>query len=236
MRGIESIRARIENAQAQNMAEIRQNSDFRPPLAKKIVLALDTAATAAAPYLINIPFDAFYVAGATDAVTSVNLNLGSDSSNTDYGSFPIKASDSAYLKQTVKGANLTWTAQAGKTLTLVLFLGVDFKSGSYLNQFVGSTSIILGTSVATGTLGSLGTGATVTVTNAAAIALCPTNLTRADLMLYTDQAIWIGDASVAVGRGIPIAAGATFSWQNTGPLYAIAAGANATVTGFESRN
>lgn len=232
----ETVSQRIQDAQAQNIADIRQNSDFRPPLAKKIILPLTTAATAANPYLINIPFDAFYVAGATDAVTSVNLNLGSDPSNTDYGSFPIRASDSAKLGRTIKGANLTWSAQSGKTLTLILFLGVDFKSGSYLNQFVGSTSIINGTSVVTGTLGAGGASNSVTVTNAAAVQLCPSNLVRADLVFYTDQEIWIGDAAVAVNRGTKIAAGSNFSFANTGTLYAIATGAAATVSGMELNN
>lgn len=232
----ETVNQRIDDALAQNKADIRRNSDLRPRLALPVVIALDTARDWRNPYQINTPFDGFYVAGATDAVTTVSMTLGTDSSNADKNTFPLKASDAAKLSSPVKGALLTWSAQTGKTITIVFFLGIDFKSGSYLNQFVGSTSIINGTSVVTGTLAAGGASASVTVTNAAAVQLCPINLVRAELVFYTDQSIWIGDAAVAVGRGVLINAGERFSFQNTGALYAIAVGANATVTGMELKN
>lgn len=232
----ETINQRIDDANAQNKADIRRNSDLRPRLALPVVLALDTARDWRNPYIISTPFDSFYVAGATDAVTTVSVTLGSDSSNSDKNSFPIKASDSAKFGSPVKGCLLTWTAQAGKTITVVFFLGIDFKSGSYLNQFVGQTSIINGTGVNTGTLGAAGNQATLPVTNAAAVQLCPINLVRASFNFYTDQKIWVGDAAVAVGRGVPVAAGGIFQFSNTGALYAIADAAAANVTGMEEHN
>lgn len=226
----------IRQINLQSDAQIRRSSDLRPRMNLRLALALDTAATAQNPFVINNPFNGFFVEGATDATTQVNISLGSADGYATDNPIGLRVNAAAHFDTEVKSAYLTWTAQAGKILTINFFMGIDFRPGSTVQSFTGAVSIINGASVVTGVLGVGGASNSLTVTNAAAVQLCQTNLSRGEFDFYTDQAIWIGDVNVAVNRGILIPANSNFTFSNTGTLYAIAAGANATVSGMEQRN
>jgi len=229
----------IRDINVQQTAEIRRSSDLRPRMALRMILPLDIAATATAwgsnpPWIVRTPFDGFHVEGATDASTQVNMSLGDQALGYQTDNYlALKVNDSGKFSIEQKGCLLTWSAQPGKVLTIVFFLGLDFHSGSLINSFTGSVSVVSGSSAVTNALH--GSVSSITVTTSAT-QLCDTNLTRAEFDFYTDGEIWIGDSSVAVGRGIKISANTNFTWNNSAPLYAITAAGTATVSGIEQRN
>lgn len=236
-----SIQDRINDINVQNQAETRRSSDLRPRMALRLTIQLDTAATAQNPFIIPNPFNGVYVEAAyasstptvADSTVNVQLGLGGlDKYVTDnYTSLFLNASFKA--DTTVKQAVLTWSAQAGKVIVLVFYLGIDFRPGSQVSIINGSISIIGGSAIATGTLGSGANQNNLSVTNAAAVQLCAVNASRKSFNFYTTSDIWVGDSSVAVNRGTKIFAGSQFFYQNTGTLYAIADVATSTVSGSE---
>jgi hypothetical protein len=231
-----SINARITNKDADEKANILRSSEQRPKMALRLTIPLDVAATAENPMLISQPFDGFYVEGATDAVTQVNLAMGAADRYATDNFVGLRINASAYYSQQIRGAYLTWSAQAAKIITIVFFLGVDYRPGSTVNSFTGTVSLIGGASTVTGVLGSAGNQASLTVTSATAVQLCQQNLSRGEFNFYTSADIWVGDSAVAVNRGILYTGGTNWSFANTGTLYAIAAAGNATVSGMEQRN
>jgi len=224
----------IQALNLNNNAQIRRSSDLRPRQALRLILALDVAATVQNPFVLSNPFDGCFVSGATDASTTVQMSIGSADGYATDNPIPLTVNSSAKFDTTIKGGYLTWTAQPGKILTLIVLMGIDFRPGSFVTSFNGAVSVIGGTSVLTGTM--QGSVASIAVTSASAVKILPQNLSRGEFDLYTDNDIWIGDASVAVGRGILIPAGSNFTFANTGSLYAIAAAGTANVTGMEQSN
>lgn len=236
-----SIQDRINEINVQNQAETRRSSDLRPRMALRLTLQLDVAATANNPFVIPNPFNGVYVEAAyaastptvSDSTVNVQLGLGGlDKFVTDnYTSLFVNASFKT--DNTVKQAVLTWPAQAGKVIVLVFYLGIDFRPGSQVAIINGSISIIGGSAIATGTLGSGANQASLTVTNASAVQLCAVNASRKAFNFYTSADIWVGDSSVAVNRGTKITAGSSWQFSNTGALYAIADVVSSTVSGSE---
>lgn len=231
-----SINARITDADARAKAGTIRSVEQRPRMNLRLVIPLDVAATAQNPYVVAGPVTGFFVEGASDATTQVNMSLATFDGYATDNAVGLRINASGNFNSEVGAVYLTWAAQAGKILTINFFYGVDFRPGSTVQSFNGAVSIVNGVSVVTGVLGVGGASSSLTVTNAAAVQLCQVNLSRGEFDFYTDQDIWLGDASVAVNRGIKISAGSNFTWSNTGILYAIAAGADATVSGMEQRN
>lgn len=222
---------------AREIGEIQRSSDLRPKIVMKVDLDLGTARDASNPYVVSQPFNGVWMAVAPSNSIQVQMSIGGvDKYNTD-NSILLFRNSSFYSKNEVKQAVLTWAAQtfsgSSARVTLYFFVGVDFRPGSTISELSGSISLNAGNTLATGTLGGAGTAASVLVTAGLPTIIAPINLNRGTFNFYTDQAIWVGDNNVAVGRGIPVAAGQVFKVSNTAAIYATASGANATVTGFE---
>lgn len=230
-----SINRRISESDAQSKANIIRSSEQRPKMALRLVLPLDVAATAENPKLISQPFNGYYVEDAgTDAGAVVRLAYGGIDKYATDNYTSLGKNDSAYSTEEIKQATLQWTAQAGKTLTLIFFLGVDFRPGSLLSQIEGGVSIIEGSAMSQAMLGSAGNASTVSVTTTATMIL-PADNDRKLATLQTDAPIQLGNSAVVATpgseTGLTINPG-QFQIRNTGAVYAIVAGGTANITGI----
>lgn len=235
----ESIRNLIKTYDNQQIAEIRRSSDQRPRVSLRLQVDLSTARTVNNPYIVNAPFNSFYVesglsAGVSSVAPIANIHFGDSTENYNMGqSTTIDVKSTGYFDTTQKGCALTWAAQANASLVIVFFIGARFDPGRKIVTLSAPVSITGGANIFTATLGALGTSASLAVTNAAAVQLCPINLNRTAFNFFTSQRIWVGDSAVAASRGTRVEPNSIFVHDNTGALWAIADAAAATVTGSE---
>ncbi|MGE4109034.1 MAG: hypothetical protein AB7F66_17685 [Bacteriovoracia bacterium] len=220
-----TTRKEISDAkQLDRAADIRRRSDERPASMQRIVLTADQLATAASegnPYKIPFPFNSFHVESATDQTVEVRLSPDDQSVRSIANYKTLKLNDSGVFTEVLSGGYLTWAAQAGKTMTIVFFVDVDWRSGSQLSLTAGGISISDGSAVAT---------SVVTLAAAAATVLFAADSTRKLGTWINDTGItqYIGPATVtATGatKGMPVAPGAVIEWRNTAALYAFNTGA-----------
>ena len=232
--GDKTLGSIIRGMNLQEEAQIRRSSDLRPKISMKLTIDLGVLRTAANPLVVSQPFNGFLVQSATDANTAAQMSLGGlDTYNTD-NSFDLGTNASAYSETEIKQAVITNAQQVGKTITIIFFVGVDFRPGSFLSELTGAISVISGSTFTTGNMGAGGADPSIVVT-VAATQLLASNGNRSCFTGYTDAAIWIGDFNVAVGRGVFVAGGTSFKISNTGPVYAITPAGVANVTGVEEQ-
>ena len=131
-------------------------------------------------------------------------------------SLQTKLHDSWINEFPVAEAYLDWSAQAGKTMTIVFFLESEYRSGSQISVTGGGVSLVDGSTI---------TGPTrVTLSAATAGIIAPADSLRKVATLYNDSGadIFIGDSTVTnagATKGIPFPNGTILYWKNTGNLY-----------------
>lgn len=195
-------------------ARIFEGATQRPFSIQLVTLDLSTAILPTRPYKIGFPFKSFYVQNATDVYANVNVKVQMQDSI--QSSFPTKLNDSWVNEFPVAEAYLDWSAQAGKTMTIVFFLESEYRSGSQISVTGGGVSIVDGSTI---------TGPTrVTLSAAAAGIIAPADPLRKVASIYNDTGsdVFIGDSTVTntgATKGIPLANGDVLAWRNTGVLY-----------------
>jgi len=230
-----SIGRVINNINVNEQAQIRRSSDLRPKLQFVVTLDLSVGRDASNPYIVSQPFNGIYVQVATSTVTQVNMSIGGTDKYATDNAFKLLPNASFYSEEEVKQCLLTWFAQPGAFMSIVFFIGIDFRPGSILTQISGFVTQSEGSNTVTGSLGATGITGAVTVASGSATQICPANPTRGCIDFYTDQSIWVGDNGVnAAGKiGTFIAGGKNFKFKNQGPLWAVADSTTATVSGCE---
>lgn len=211
----------LENASDISRANVFEGNTQKPFEVQAMTIALDTAADTNNPFKVSFPFKSVYVSAATDVLTTVNLKPNSRDSY--QSSIPMYLKDSYILAQPCASGFLDWSAQAGKTITLLFFVSSEFRSGSQISVTGGGVSVVEGS-------------ATVS-SQVTLVALTPTLVLSADssrkissIQNNTGAAVWFGTSvvsSTGANQGYRVSAGGTFYWRNTGLLYAysIAGGA-----------
>ena len=223
----------IDNSIQRQDALIRKNSDARARLTWRVVIPLDTASTGANPLHISDPFTGYYIENATSTSTAVKVSLTSNEDININNYVTVSQKDSFYSEEPVRGCYLTWAQQTGQTMTIVFFLGPDFRPGSFLTTFAGGVVVTTGASMTPNACVAVATGA-ATLIAAALSTNKKTTITNLDLA----NTVWIsgtsgvvsGTGAVVAGTtlvGIPIPPGASYEWTNTGAIYGSAD--NATV-------
>lgn len=204
----------VERNRELGQAYIQQNAIQRPQTVQKIVLALDAAKSADLPYEINFPFRSVFVEDASDSSTRIFMRPNTREDVQSF--FALGRKDSWSVDQPISKAFLHWDAQAGKSITLVLFTEAEFKSGTQISATSGGVAIVNGSSIAQSN--------NTTYTINATFLLLPSDLDRkvATIGNYTDQSLFLGGASVddSANKGIELVPGATIEWRNTAALYA----------------
>lgn len=199
------------------LAKAKSDAPFR---LVPITIALDTAQTIQNPKPISFPFTSVMVTAVTDQ--TVQINLRPDTQDSFQGDFPLGQKDVVSFDQPVTRAFLSWSAQPGKSITLLFGVGIDFKSGTLVSVQSGGVNVSDGSAISAATKTTLSAGV--------AAAIAPQNLSRkcATLQNKTGASIFIaGDATVTDDTGavpgIEYGPGERIYHRNTGALYAYSA-------------
>lgn len=185
-------------------------------LIRTLTLPLDTAKLSGDPFRVGFPFKSLYVISATDPSTTVNMRLGTRDSSED--SFPLSQESTFELPYPVKEAYIDWSAQAGKTITILFSIKGTFKSNKIASITSGGVLITEGTALTTQTGGTIPVVATQ---------LFAQDSSRKLMVIQNQDSIdmWIGDAAVTTDTGtkpgIKIEAGGSYEWKSTAACYVI---------------
>ena len=210
---LDAAKALLERASELSQAQIIEGSTQRPFEMQSITLDLTTARSVNDPFKIGFPYASLFVRSTTDSTVSVSFKPGSR--DEFQSAVSIKQNDSMHFDRQMSEGYLYWTAQSGKSITIVFFVTARFQSGSQLVINAG------GISIADGDTMSLNS---VNLSAATAAAIAPALSTRrvATLQNQTGADLWVGDSTVTnsgATQGIKIADGATFYWRNLAALY-----------------
>jgi hypothetical protein len=208
----------LDRAGELGQAQILEGSTQAPLSIIPLTLALDTARLSSDPYKIGFPFKSIYVSAATDATTSVNFKPVTR--DEVQGAIPLTLKDAHSFQKMINQGFLYWSAQPGKTITLMLLVDSEFRSGSQINLTAGGVSV---------TEGSSSTLVSVNLSAATAAIIVPQNVSRfaSTIQNQTGGDLWIGDSTVTnagATQGIKIANGDSVNWRNTGALYGYSVG------------
>jgi len=229
---MDELQSIIQSRKSESVAGLQNAAQSRRKIVYVRTYDLTTAKLVTAPEILDFNFQSFWVVDASDSSTSVSLVANPQREGLLNDAVTLKNNLFLDLKYPIAGAQLYWSAQSGKTITIAFFTEGEVKPGSLVSAISGGVARIDGSSFTSAGLGSGGASASVIVASGAGTMILKADTSRKCATVYTDQAIWIGDSSVAVGtRGIPVAAGSTFEWRNLGALYACAVGVTATITG-----
>ena len=216
------LEARLEarKSNAREFAEQRQSILGGDQHAQLYTVDLSTAATESNPFEISFPFKSLWVYSATDTDANANLHLHSKKIPNIRHGIPIKKNWSANFPATVATAYLTFAAQTGKYLYIVVQRGGSIDPGLTISQNSG------GVTISEGSAASLRTSTGLTLTGGAASIISPADTSRNTETLenHTGATLYLGDANVTgpagAYPGITFAPGDKFVWKNTAALYA----------------
>src|SRR5689334_6655638 len=125
----------IDAINTRQSAEVRRSSDQRPRLTYRLSIPLDVASTATNPLVISNPFNGVYL----EQSSGVNNQLficpgGNVDEYTTRNPVLLQLNSSFYSPEEIKGCVLLWAAQPNQIVTLVFFLGIDFRPGGSIVQ------------------------------------------------------------------------------------------------------
>jgi len=202
--------------------------DLRPRKIAKYVIDLSTARDASSPFEINEAFDAFFVEAATDNNTLCSMILTSGFSDATRNPMVLKKNSEAEFSEPTNRALITNAAQSGKTITILLFMGVKYRSGQLLSELTGGVIVTTGTGMTPQTKVSVGVAATQ-------IFASDSTRKKATIQNIGGNRIFIsGTNTVTLDSGtlpgIILDPGDVYEWINTGACYGIADGAACDVS------
>jgi len=220
------VNAILAKAREVDSASIFEGNTARPFEIQGVTLDLSTAKDPSDPFKINFPFKSIYISTATD--TGVSVNFRPNSRDSFQTSVPLSLKDSHIFTKPISGGFLDWSAQSGKTITILFFLSSEFRSGSQISVTSGGLVINEGTSVTTSPL---------TLVAATSTQVVAADTTRKNLVVQnnTGADVWFGPVGVTntgATLGIKVGAGGSFVWKNTAALYAYSVAGGAGDSGL----
>jgi len=186
-------------------ASLIQSQENTPLEVMTITFDLSTTRTREQAFPISFPHKCIYV----------STNYLADTNDTVQGVVPLKSKDVLSHEFPKAKGYLYWSAQSGKSISLVFFVKSDFKSGSFLLQNTNAS------------FSSYTTNAVVSVsTTAVALTSTGNNST-----FYNDGAhtVYVGSSGVTGATGLPIPSGSERTFNNSGTLYGITSSGTSTV-------
>lgn len=222
----------VLNGQIERDAFIRKNSDLRPKLQIRVDLDLSVARTVRNPYVVEGPFDGFFVEATSTIGTTVKQSITSKDNYNLSEYTTLKINSSGTFKTPVRRAILTWTAQAGKTMTIVYYNECTFRPGSTVSEMSGGVVPTTGDTLTP--LANVQVTGVATLISAAGAAK-----KKRTVQVLQGVTIWLGDNTVQAGNavgtrgGVRIQVGQAWEYTGTGAIYGITNGGNATVSVLE---
>lgn len=198
----------------------RLNSDSRPRLQLRVPLPLDVAATISNPTKVSGVFTGFYVESATDTATTVNLSTTSPETANLANFTTLRLNDASGFEQPVKDVYLTWTAQPGKTVTIVFYTGMNFIPGSKISVTSGGVAVSDGSSSVTAMTQTQITNSITQIlaSDSNRISATVTNMGPMPCVVGGSTVQW--PSQNATTPGTVLGVGESIKWQNVGALYA----------------
>ncbi len=216
----------LRSIAAANDGGIALDTDMRPRKQLRVVVPLDTARNEFDPLEINNPFSAYYVETATDDNAVVRMSLTSREAQNISQYTEIRRKDAARFSLPIRSAFLTWDAQAGKSMTIIFFLGLEFIPGTI------NTAITGGVSISDGTTLTSSAAATATTT-AGLIAAADPDRVKLVISNLGSARVFLGSAAVTTDLGgfpgIPLDPGLSYFWISEAACYAVAASGSVTL-------
>lgn len=207
----QEFRALIQDELRSQKAQIFDADINNPFQVYTEVIDLSTAQSDSNPRLFSFAFKSIALVKGTDTSTEVRAKFNSNDSGVSL--VPFKNNSSLSCDRMFSGVSLSWDAQPGKVLTLLLFLNAKYESGSFVND--GTVNVARATAT---------TQAAVTLGAASSTLLLAANVNRERVTFQnnTGASLWIGGVGVTntgANRGLEILDGDFFSFDNVGAFY-----------------
>lgn len=168
---------------------------------------------------VNCPHKSFYVVSASD--TSVKVNMVPDTKDDYQEPIPLTLRDSGFYQQPKTKAFFYWDAQPNKTVTILFFVSLEFRSGSNVTQ--------VSSSVEGNAISNLTPVACDTTAGGTLILAQDLNAKVVNMINMGPSDVYIGDLNVTAAIGFPILAGQSFKFKNTSAVYGITSSGTATI-------
>lgn len=207
----------VANAEYLQRAKLYQESTQIPFSVQQMVFALDTAQLSSQPFAINFPFRSVVVRAATDVLTNIDLRLFS--MDAMQSSINLKQNDALKFPYVVSKGFLSWSAQSGKSMTLLFLVDGELNLGSFNVNVSGGVTQQDGTVISAIQSVSLSAATATIIAPALASRKTCTIQNNAAGVLYYGGDNTVTDASTAATQGISIPPGGQFVYRNTGALY-----------------
>lgn len=201
-----------------NAALVRSKSDT-PFEVRSFTIDLTTAKARNQAMEINCPHKSFYVAAASD--TAVKINMIPDTKDDYQDVIPLTLRDSGFYQFPKSKALFYWDAQPAKTVTILFFVSLEFRSGSNVTQV---SSSVDANSVSNLTPVSVDT-------TAGGVLVVAQDLNTKVINLYNDgpNTCFLGASGVTAVNGFPLLSGQTVIIKNTAAIYGITSVGTATI-------
>lgn len=187
-------------------------------------IPLDTAKTFADPFIIGYAFKTLWLKNATDNTTEVSVRFNDkDRVNSEV---PLRNNDVVESESLFGSAYLSWSAQPGKTITLIVGVRTSFKSGALINS--GTLNLAV-PATATGP-----TRVTLAAATAAVVVAADPATKNAIVQNHTGAPAWYGPSSsvsnTGANQGIEVPDKGILLWSNQTALYGYSvAGGDVTI-------
>lgn len=219
---VELLRQFIQQQETKKFQETRYSSDRSPFTMQRLVLDLTTERAEGNAYKFPMPVTALHVEAASDTQTEIRMSVQDNSSIQVQNYKTLKLNDVIRFGRQMSGVQFTWEAQSAKEITIVLFVDVDFQSGSQISVTSGGIAL---------NEGSVSEVEDFAIAVATAVELFDLNVSRfvGKWRNDTGETVWInsdplalaggGDGPLDDGVGYAIPDGEEVVWRNTGILY-----------------
>lgn len=225
----------IQGGRKQHEAELAEQLGYQPNSTLRVDLPLNVAQDRANPYVVNFPFDGFWVINTVNDDDEVNLGFGVNKNYVDLNPTPLRRNLAVKLDSLALQGRLWWDAQGTGFMSVLFYQGVRVTPGSVLTQVSGQVRLQLPNRSDDARLGATSAAEIVTTTGTTPVQLCAANPNRAAFNFTNDVEIRVVSAPgvAATARGTLIPAGQGFKWENEGECWCYATGADGDVTGLE---
>lgn len=202
----------------------RENKDRKNRSQLRISIPLDTARSKNDPLYVGGTFSGLYAQNSsTSGTVKVSPTLRDQSQIDNY--IQVQKNDSVSYGEAQNGLYFFWDAQAGKQLDIVLFLGVEFRSGTLNSAITGGVVVTDGSVIETKDAVLVGTSATLlSASNSLRLGI------NFQVPLSSPEGVWIGDANIVTDTGgsgtkigIFVPVGGSYTSKNSAAFYAISA-------------
>lgn len=205
-------------------ASIFEGNTQKPFNFQSVTLDLSVAQLDTNPKLFNFPFKTLYVQSTTDSSTFVDFKP--NAVETYQSKLSLGQNDVLTFADPIASCSLSWTAQPGKSITLIFLVNGELRSGKLISVTSGGVSITDGTNF---------TRTVTTLVGAVATSILASNSNRtvASIKNNTGAVLYVGESTITnagATQGFEVGIGQVFQWRNTAQLYAYsAAGGNITI-------